>query len=383
MTIVFNGLAFPGTTIDISMTRLSPLGTVPLATYTVVSGDTINSIVNNLYTQLLALPPGVLGFVSINGDNTLLFQYNNTAYSIVQSDIVIVNSITNFDNANIQYTFYNDGTYPVIDVNESIQLYDYVPTNANAQEMPNGNVLMYGGITEGYDKLIDTNVVNDILTREITNINYGNLTSRVYIASDTVSYSVTFFGIPLAGTVITIYVNSPSGIIIGAQYTTVVDGESIGNITVNLRNDYIARGTGGLFDTLATTTSVLVPSPFPYTWSSTNITQPTDSSVANSIPTFLFSTSRKLGIAYFDQKGKTNGIVYNGNINFPAYAEDPTSNNILFPYINTKIYHSINILVILFISSNKFGFELNNSFIGFFNFDLLSFINSIYNSFIS
>jgi hypothetical protein len=337
-SIVFNGLIFPWTTIEISMTRLSPLGIVPLAAYTVVSGDTINSIVNNLYTQLLTLPAGTFGFVATNGGNTLSFSYNNTVYSIVQSQIVIVNSITNFDNANIQYTFYNDGTYPVIDVNESIQLYDYVPTNANAQEMPNGNVLMYGGITEGYDKLQHTNVVNNILTREVLNINYGNLTSLFRLGRDGYSYSVTFFGVPLAGTVITIYVNSTSGVIIGSQYTTVVDNESIASIVFQLAQNFLVRGTGGTGGTYWTSTYVVCVLPS-NTYSSTTIVQPTSSAIANSIPTFLFSTSRKLGIAYFDQKGKTNGIVYSGNIDFPAYAENPTSHKVLLPYINTKIYH--------------------------------------------
>lgn len=55
------------------------------------------------------------------------------------------------------------------------------------------------------------------------------------------------------------------------------------------------------------------------------------------IPTFLYSTQRKLGIAYFDKKGKTNGILYSGEIKFPAY--DENAGEMLLPYINTKIYH--------------------------------------------
>ena len=58
----------------------------------------------------------------------------------------------------------------------------------------------------------------------------------------------------------------------------------------------------------------------------------------DSVPTFLFSTQRKLGIAYFDKKGKTNGILYSGGLTFPKYAEN-LSGEVLLPYINTKIYH--------------------------------------------
>lgn len=47
------------------------------------------------------------------------------------------------------YRFYNDKAYQYLDVSESTQLFDYVPLKANAQELLNGNVIAYGGITEG------------------------------------------------------------------------------------------------------------------------------------------------------------------------------------------------------------------------------------------
>ncbi len=50
------------------------------------------------------------------------------------------------------FKFYNDSVYTQIDVIESSQLQDYVPQRANAAELANGNVLLYAGITEGYDK---------------------------------------------------------------------------------------------------------------------------------------------------------------------------------------------------------------------------------------
>lgn len=53
------------------------------------------------------------------------------------------------DNSEYEYKFYNTEAYPYVDVAESNQLFDYVPLKANAQELLNGNVLAYGGITEG------------------------------------------------------------------------------------------------------------------------------------------------------------------------------------------------------------------------------------------
>lgn len=56
------------------------------------------------------------------------------------------------DNVIYNFKFYNDGIYTQIDVIESSQLQDWVPQRANAAELANGNVLLYAGILEGYDK---------------------------------------------------------------------------------------------------------------------------------------------------------------------------------------------------------------------------------------
>jgi len=51
------------------------------------------------------------------------------------------------------FNFYNDGIYNPVLVKESDQLFDYVPDKANCLELLNGNTIIYGGITEGYDIL--------------------------------------------------------------------------------------------------------------------------------------------------------------------------------------------------------------------------------------
>jgi hypothetical protein len=48
--------------------------------------------------------------------------------------------------------FFNDSIYTQLDVTETLQLQDWVPQRANAGELANGNVLLYSGIIEGYDK---------------------------------------------------------------------------------------------------------------------------------------------------------------------------------------------------------------------------------------
>lgn len=62
------------------------------------------------------------------------------------------NNLSLADNDIYTYKFYNDGIYSQIDILQTTQLQDWVPQRANAAELANGNVLLYSGITEGYDK---------------------------------------------------------------------------------------------------------------------------------------------------------------------------------------------------------------------------------------
>jgi hypothetical protein len=64
--------------------------------------------------------------------------------------------------------FYNDSIYTQIDVIETGQLQDWVPQRANAGELANGNVLLYAGIVEGYDKTAMNLSVTTIVTTTTT-----------------------------------------------------------------------------------------------------------------------------------------------------------------------------------------------------------------------
>jgi hypothetical protein len=70
------------------------------------------------------------------------------------SDWFLIESfnVENIDNDIYVTKFYNDSIYTQIDVIETGQLQDWVPQRANASELANGNVLLYAGILEGYDK---------------------------------------------------------------------------------------------------------------------------------------------------------------------------------------------------------------------------------------
>jgi hypothetical protein len=56
------------------------------------------------------------------------------------------------DNIEYTYTFRNDSAYNAIDLQENNLLFDYVPDEANALELANGNTLIVGGLKDGYNR---------------------------------------------------------------------------------------------------------------------------------------------------------------------------------------------------------------------------------------
>jgi hypothetical protein len=152
-------------------------------------GDTPNSTSNNLKSKLFQFSyrwvyndntkstwsPWSKVFSPFNADdltsdkdlsknNVIDVRYNNGSKDCYKVEIsaretigemfgdrLIIEVIEKNGNSNIDevYKFYNDGVYLYGDIAESDLLFDYVPKKANSQELINGNILGYGGITEG------------------------------------------------------------------------------------------------------------------------------------------------------------------------------------------------------------------------------------------
>lgn len=74
------------------------------------------------------------------------------------SDFFLVQTVTVDDIAtplpfSYSYRFYNNGTYATIPTDDTDLYFDWLPDYANAMELLNGNVLIYGGITGGHEPL--------------------------------------------------------------------------------------------------------------------------------------------------------------------------------------------------------------------------------------
>jgi hypothetical protein len=247
------------------------------------------------------------------------------------------------DDAQYTYSFYNDSTYPFIDVNESILDFDRVPRYAKAQELANGNVLVYGAIEEGYDKDLDPNVVVTVGTVAAgSGASVGSLIGEAtFLTQDDneEKWIIGFFGIPAVGTVVNVYLYTTPGTVqtLIATYTTVA-GDDADDVAFWIKASMDAIGITD-DENLNGNEIDFEFNKDDYQFQGIEITSPSSDLDNDSIPTWKWSTSRYLGIIYFDENAVTNGVLYSAKVIFPPYAENGT-NQPLIPFINVKIFHA-------------------------------------------
>ena len=91
-------------------------------------------------------------------------EFNGTIWG----DFFLIQSISKANagglSATYTFSFFNDGIYSSIAPGESDLRFDYLPDLANTLELLNGNTLIYGGITEGYDKLTRSDINVQVTT---------------------------------------------------------------------------------------------------------------------------------------------------------------------------------------------------------------------------
>lgn len=220
------------------------------------------------------------------------------------------------------YLFYNNTTLIPIDQAEQSLLFDYVPREANAQELLNGNVLVYGGIREGYD--------NTIVSADA----YGGNTSTYYDIPSTLFFAQQNGEIS-ASSSNTIYVyltgagtntsNTPTSLpqvqnadfyvkfMIGStQYTIHYNNilyTAISDVLNGLSSDAISQGfttsiSGNVLSITSTSQINLISA---YTTKGNLLTTTSSDCLSSD----LYSSAYRFGIVYYDSKGRTNGVVTN------------------------------------------------------------------------
>jgi hypothetical protein len=267
------------------------------------------------------------------------------------------------DNSIYEYLFLNDGAYLPIETEESNLLFDYVPDEANALELANGNTLVYGGIKEGLPRLTEFDVESSIV--ETTPAIPGNVsfleTSYNQEIFDPSAPPYTYYNqqqvIEFTGTVnqgdklnfnFSLYqysdpidVNNITPIFEPAINYTVTSGQTLYDAIVSIVNlinstssnieAYIDYFSGNLtilrIQTLSPNDTVFVSGISPgggIAFTFEPFTGATGNST-DSISSLKWKGRYKYGLVYYSNDGKTNGVFIgddkNLTIDIPEYKE--------------------------------------------------------------
>lgn len=231
------------------------------------------------------------------------------------------------DNSTYLYEFFNDASFPLIDATEAALLFDYVPKKANTQELLNGNVIIYGGITEGYDfdETLSVTVATELVDESTDALTVGSYSRLEPVGpSDYEIYLYTYFtGTPVTGDVVTLTFAYPS---LSPDVTfsyTVLPGDGYPEIAQGLLDAYNAlppvsppltaqidpSNSGGLEFYSADELWQGGSGSVVYASSSTPIV---DDGI--SIACYRPMSKYRFGLVYFDEFGVTNGVVTNDDM---------------------------------------------------------------------
>ena len=244
----------------------------------------------------------------------------------VTSDYEFITSINKADlggspnNTVSSYLFYNNTTLIPIDVSELSLLFDYVPLEANAQELLNGNALIYGGIKEGYANptLVATaSAANSSDYYEIPGALFfsqqngltsegGTNTIKVYLTGAGTNTS----GVPTAISQIQGAVFYIKLKVVSTDYTILYNNTSftsISSVLSGLSTNAISQGftTSISGNVLTITASSEIHLYTTYTTKSDLSTILQSSAVSSE----LYNSAYRYGVVYYDDKGRTNGVV--------------------------------------------------------------------------
>jgi hypothetical protein len=275
------------------------------------------------------------------------------------SDFYLIDSIDR-DDASINpsdtytYRFYNDGAYPPIPIEETEQLFDVIPDKANAMTIVNGNVIVFGGITEGYNRLtraqsnvqvsyrsVDTSP--NASSSEIPSISYSITSSpsssptdyTMYIqvgaqVSGGSFYHVGFITTPVSGSQTTLSVDYTAD---NTDTRTTVRNELLALIDAALGPNFSVQATNGTSDdgfSIRITTHVS-PSVGAQFYNSINIYATPPLTSQGSEACWKWNSQYTLGLVYMDSYGKVIGIM-----SFRPKDGDPNAYSVTTPNFNVN-----------------------------------------------
>lgn len=305
---------------DFERSTFSPLSNSPLPAFDYNAA--LNPRINNGIRIIVNTGPKTVTKIEV------AFRYSiGNDYSDYSSINIIDKEQLGLGNdVNYVFTFANDAAYPPISLADSLNYYDWVPRKANAQCLANGNYMVYGGITEGYNGLqqAELNVTAVVQYTPIT------LPSGTIIIGDP---SFTFVNDPSSANriICTVGANVTPGDVYNmtissttSTYTAVLgdDRDDVANYFVNelttgyplYQGEFLGSGEfriQGLFvDPQSRTTLSTEPA--------------TASGGAGSFYDRIlkFGGKYRLGIIYFDEQGRVIGNPVNTYVTAPGNLND-------------------------------------------------------------
>jgi hypothetical protein len=190
------------------------------------------------------------------GDENVIALEVGMRYSIgdAWSDVVLVAALNKdqlgiLNNTTYQLLFYNDLTYPPItdgvqyvDGVQVVPLFFWVPQLADCQAMANGNVPVYGAITEGYNNFPINELQVTLTAENITNVPPDSdppaITYTNFSGPDFLGYQFTVNGSIVDGTVYSVSFTvgtTPDPTTYTASYTS-VPGDTVDDVATAMYN---------------------------------------------------------------------------------------------------------------------------------------------------
>jgi hypothetical protein len=242
------------------------------------------------------------------------------------------------------FRFYNDKQYNYVEtnenplLNESILLFDLVPLWAYAMEILNGNTLIYANVTEGYPNI--TSFTNGIQTTNVASAGENIARTNTFFTFMAAQFGKTANGTGNIHIVVAGNVSQGDQFVVFDNTTsfgyTALAGTSPATIIAGLA----AAATGAGYTVISSDNNNLYVFKANAVLVRFNSIAGTNLNINNtSWDAYDWSSRYDFGIVYYDEKGRTNGVVTNVPMASQTIPYTEVASVIQLPKFTVSIYH--------------------------------------------
>lgn len=246
-----------------------------------------------------------------------------------------------------EYRFLNDGQYIFADQLYMELLFDYTADRCNAQALVNGNVIIQGGILEGYDQILRSNINVQLTSALVETTGNGISPANPTLTPNQYSFGLSY----------RLDITVGNSVTENCAYYIKFHGDVVSGADFNVNVSYIANSTDDRSDVaqalvtaisaqisgFPSTVSYVAPNiiritntqifGYPYTNIIVSAQAPVFYTGANA--TWKWNANYRFGIVYVDKYGKTNGV-----ISFVGAETDPTDFSVTTPDFSFNASHA-------------------------------------------